>query len=78
MGWTGLKDGEILRRTKGRFDVGITMDKGFTGLQPRQLSPLSIIPLRARSNRLEDLMPLVESVRSVLSRLREGEIVQVG
>lgn len=77
-GWSGIKNGELLRRMGGSYDVLITMDRSI-GFQSR-ISALrfGIIVVRARSNRLEHLRPLVPAILAAIAAVTPGRIELVG
>jgi hypothetical protein len=77
-GLGGVTNGELLRRLAGACDAFVTMDKNLPRQQ--QLSGLSfgVIVLRAPSNRLEDLLPLVPEMLASLASLKPGNLVYVG
>jgi hypothetical protein len=50
-GWAGIKNGELLRRMRGHYDVLVTMDRSMEFQQPIAILPFGIILVRARSNR---------------------------
>jgi hypothetical protein len=67
-GLGGLENGELLRSAaQAGFDALVTVDAGFEYQQNLSRLPLSVLLLRSRSNRLEDLAPLIPEA---LSRLR--------
>ena len=45
LGWTGIKNGELLRLAENDFDVFITSDKNLRYQQNLAISPLSSCPL---------------------------------
>jgi hypothetical protein len=59
LGWAGVKNGELLGRATDRFDVFVTVDRNLAFQQPIDKLALAVVILRARSNRLADLKPLV-------------------
>ena len=71
-GWMGIKNGRLLKLAEGSFDALITVDRNlgfqqnFTGLQ------IAILVLAAKSNRFEDLLPLVPGILSVLAEIRSA------
>jgi predicted nuclease of predicted toxin-antitoxin system len=77
MGWQNSRDGELLDRMGGRFNVLITMDKNLRYQQLLQHRPLAILVLRARSNRLPDLLPLVPNILSAFDNVKPGEVIEV-
>ena len=63
VGWSGTKNGELLRRAHGRFDVLVTMDRGLQYQQNLQNLSLGVLIIRVPSNRMAHLKPLVDSIR---------------
>jgi len=59
MGWTTLKNGELLALVAAEFDVFVTVDRNLSFQQNLASLPIAVIVLRAKSNRLSDLRPLV-------------------
>ena len=77
-GWAGRKNGELLRLAAGEYDVFITVDRNLVFQQKVAGLPFGVIVLRARSNRLTDLQPLMPEVLQVLAGIGSGEVVSVG
>lgn len=48
-GWAGIKNGELLRRMRGHYDVLITTDRGIEFQQQVSTLPFGILIVRARS-----------------------------
>ena len=77
-GFKGKKNGDLLEAAGAAlYHVLITVDQGI----PRQHSVanrrLSIIVLRARTNQVEDLLPLVEAITEALDSIQPGQVVIV-
>jgi predicted nuclease of predicted toxin-antitoxin system len=77
-GFKGKKNGELLQAAEAAgYGVLLTVDQGLT----RQKSPvglkLSILVIRARTNQMEDLLPLLDAVRKALDRIKPGEIQSI-
>ena len=77
-GWSGIKNGELLRRMSGQYDVLVTMDRGIEFQQRISTLPFGIVLVRAPSNRMQDLTPLVPSILSALDAVKPGRIRRVG
>ena len=77
LGWKGKENGDLLRSAAGEFDAFITMDKGIPNQQNLDKIELGIVLLQARSNRFEDLSPLISQVNIVLKTLKNGQLVRV-
>ena len=76
-GWAGIKNGELLARAEGVFDVFVTMDGNIAFQQSYARLRLAIVTLRARSNRLRDTEPLMPRLLASLSALTPGTLTVV-
>ena len=65
-GYAGLENGKLLRAISGKFDAFVTVDAGIEYQQRLADYPIMTILVRARSNRLEDLLPLAPQILAVL------------
>lgn len=74
MGWGDLDDGPLLNVMTGRFDILVTVDKSLPEQQQIEKRPFAVIVLRAKTNRLVDLRPLVPALRAVIAELRPGQV----
>lgn len=77
MGWSGTKNGELLRRASGRFDALLTMDKGFRHQQNLSVLGLRVVVLRAQSTRMVHLRPLVGTILTTLDDLPPAQLGEV-
>lgn len=77
MGWADLDDGPLLDAMAGRFDVLVTVDKSLPKQQRFDDRPLAVVVLRAKTNRLADLLPYVPRLRAVLENARPGQVVEL-
>lgn len=78
IGWSGLRNGELLARSAGRFDAFITADQNLRYQQNLSTLPVSVVVLAARSNRIQDLQVLVPELLRTLAALKERSLVQIG
>jgi predicted nuclease of predicted toxin-antitoxin system len=62
MGWTTLKNGELLALAAAQFDVFVTVDRNLSFQQDIVSLPIAVVVLQARTNRLADLKPLLPSL----------------
>ena len=74
LGWAGVHNGALLARAAGQFDVFVTVDRNLAFQQRIDSLPLAVVVLRARTNRLVDLKPLVPLLLQALPELRPGEV----
>lgn len=77
-GWVGITNGELLRRVSGRFDALLTMDKNLQYQQQLAGLAFGVLLIRAASNRLVHLRPVVPAILEALRQLRPGELRSVG
>lgn len=78
MGWASVKNGELLARSEIEFDVFVTVDKNLSFQQKLPDFQIAVIVLRARSNRLADLRPLVPELLARTSDAMRGAVTYVG
>jgi hypothetical protein len=78
LGWQGVKNGELMARATGRFEALVTMDRNLKDQQPLTKQAFGVILIRAPSNRMVHLTPLVALTLAALEGLAPGEIRRVG
>ena len=61
-GWAGIKNGKLLALAATRFDVFLTMDQNLEFQQNLATLPIAVLVVKALSNRIEHLVPLVPSI----------------
>jgi predicted nuclease of predicted toxin-antitoxin system len=78
-GLAGKKNGELLDLAERLgYDVFLTVDKGIEYEQNLVGHSIAIIIVRARSNRLVDLLPHANDCLAQMRSIRSGEITRVG
>lgn len=77
-GWAGKSNGELIRLAARKFDVFITIDRNLVAQQNLARVSFAVIVLMARSNRLDDVKPLMPRVLEVLETIRPDQVVRVG
>jgi hypothetical protein len=80
MGWTTVKNGELLALAGGQFDAFVTVDRNLCFQQDLVSYPIAVIVLRAKTNRLVDLKPLVPKLLLAIAAAQLGvvEFVDAG
>lgn len=78
LGWAGVRNGTLLARTAGQFDIFVTVDRNLAFQQRIDTVPFAVVVLRARTNRLVDLQPLVPQLLQAIPEVRPGEVRWVG
>jgi len=77
-GWAGIKNGDLLALADKEFDVFVTVDRKLATQQDLTKFKLSIVLLRARTNRLVDLKPLASELLEKLVGIAGGELTIIG
>ena len=62
----------------GGFEAFVTVDKSIRYQQNLSILPFGVIVLRAKTNRITDLLPLVPELCAVLDEIRPGEVREIG
>ena len=77
LGWAGIRNGDLLARASGRFDVFVTVDRNLAFQQRTADLALAVVVLRARTNRLADLKQLVPALLDRLVDTKPGEVASI-
>ena len=78
LGFADLDDRPLLDRLAGVCDAFVTVDRRLPVQQPLAGRPFAVVVLRARTNRLADLMPLAPALLAVLPGAPAGQATLVG
>jgi predicted nuclease of predicted toxin-antitoxin system len=74
----GKKNGELIALAERQgFEIFLTMDKGLEYEQNLTGRQIAVIILRAKSNRLVDLVPLVEACHTQMRSIKPGQIAWI-
>ena len=76
-GWSGIKNGLLLKQAALEFDVLLTMDRGMPDQQNLTGLALCVVLIAAPSNDLDDLLPLVPLINAALARAIPGQGIHV-
>lgn len=76
-GFAGLKNGQLLRRAEGNFDAFITTDRSLQHQQNLSAWTMAFVLLRAVSNDIADLEPLVPELLRRLPEVRPGNLTVI-
>ena len=77
MNWLGLSNGRLLAVADPQFEVFLTVDKNLVRQQDLTGLRIAVIVLRARSNKIEDLGPLVPRVLVLLASVQPATVTFV-
>jgi hypothetical protein len=78
LGWSGVTNGELLRRMQGQFDALVTMDKRLPHQQNLAMCPFGVVLVEETSNRMVHLQPLAPRILGALDDLPPGALRRVG
>ena len=76
-GWAAAKNGDLLALAEKDFDAFVTVDRNLSFQQRLPGFAIAVVILRARSNRLVDLKPLVPRLLEALPAAKRGEVTWV-
>lgn len=77
LGWSGIKNGELLRRASSVCEVFVTLDRNLEFQQNTRVLSFGILVLYARSNRIADLTPYIDSLLEAANRVFPGQVERV-
>lgn len=78
MGWSTIKNGELLALAAQAFDVFVTVDRNLSFQQNLPAFSIAVVVLRAPSNRLADLKLLIPELLACIPRAKKGTVGYVG
>jgi hypothetical protein len=78
MGWTTIKNGELLTLASEYFDIFVTVDRNLTFQQNLVSFSIAVIVLHAKTNRLADLKPLVPRLLAAIDSASPGTAKSIG
>jgi hypothetical protein len=67
MSWTTIVNGRLLALAAEQFDVFVTVDRNLSFQQNLVTFSIAVVVLRAKTNRLADLRPLVGKLLEIVS-----------
>jgi len=76
-GWSGLTNGQLLGVAQHEFDCLVTVDRSLVFQQSMPHFTIALLVMRARTNRLADLAPLVPRALELLPSLMAGRFLVV-
>jgi predicted nuclease of predicted toxin-antitoxin system len=78
MGWSTIKNGELLALATAEFDVFVTVDRNLSFQQNLPVFAMAVLVLRAPSNRLTDLLILIPELLDKIPTAPRGAATYVG
>ncbi len=77
MGWSGLKNGQLLAQAQVQFDVFLTGDRNLSFQQKTVDFQIAILVLAAPGIQLHHTLPLMPKVLVLLPTIQPGQVVTV-
>ena len=77
-GWSGKKNGDLLAEADPLFDLLLTLDKNLPYQQNLTTKRIAVLIVRARSNRIQDLLPVIPECLTALERIQPRQVVRIG
>jgi hypothetical protein len=77
-GWAGLDNGSLLTEASTKFDAFVTIDANLPYQQTLERHDIGVVLVRAPTNRIADLEPLVPALVEALDGINPGELRRVG
>ena len=77
MQWTGIRNGALVSRAEGLFDVLVTLDRSLRFQQAISGRDIAVVVVRARSNRLQDIEPGVQLIEDAADIAVPGMVSEI-
>jgi predicted nuclease of predicted toxin-antitoxin system len=79
LGWSALENGDLLSQAALQgFDVLVTKDQGIEHEQNLTNLPLAVVVIRAKTNKIDDIRPLVPALLAALNSLAPRTLIKIG
>jgi hypothetical protein len=78
MGWSTVKNGALLTLASQHFDVFVTVDRNLSFRQNLDSFSVAVVVLRAKTNRLADLRPLVPNLLAAIASATSAAATFIG
>ena len=76
-GWAGVKNGELLQRAAGQFDLLLTVDRNLEYQQNFAGVGLAVIVIVAPSNDVTVLRPFMPAVLAAIPEAKPGMVTHI-
>jgi predicted nuclease of predicted toxin-antitoxin system len=79
LGWSALENGDLLNQAAGNgSEVLISKDQGIEYEQNLSNLPMAVLIVKAKTNQIDDIRPLVPQILTALASLKPKTLVRVG
>jgi len=76
-GWAGFKNGDLLRRAEGKFDVLLTADQRLRYQQNIDQFAVGVVAIETFDTTLPGLRPLLPQINQAVARVAPGTVLIV-
>ena len=76
-GWAGFKNGELLRRASGKFDVLLTADQRLRYQQNLQQFAIGVVAIESVDTTMPGLRPLLPRINDAVASVLPGTVLIV-
>lgn len=76
--WSGVKNGELLRRAHAVCEVFVTLDRHLEFQQNIKTLPFGVVVVHSISNRMAHLIPHIGSLLEAAGRVTLGTVEKAG
>ena len=77
-GWSGISNGKLLALAQAEFDVFVTVDKNLSFQQHLPKFSIAVILIHCKSNRVQDLLPLLPELLDAIPKAIKSQVLHVG
>ena len=77
MGWHRLKDNHLVPLLQGRFDVLVTIDRGFEYQQNLKALRFGLVIVHVAKNKVEFYRPIFGKIQKAVAQVKPGEVLHV-
>jgi hypothetical protein len=77
-GWSGISNGKLLALAQAEFDVFVTVDKNLSFQQHLPKFSIAVILIHCKSNRIQDLLPLLPELLDAIPKALKSQVLHVG
>lgn len=74
-GWSGIKNGDLLQRISGKFDVFVTQDQNISQQNAIKGRPFCLLVVVTPSGLWSELEPLMATLREEIQRAKNGMLL---
>ena len=78
LGWSGIKNGELLRRASEVCEAFVTLERKLEYQQNIKALSVGVVVVRSISNRMAHLAPHVSSILAAAGRVSLGTVERAG